>query len=359
MPIDLQDDCTPEPATAAAFASQSNLTHRQLMDWVEVGKAITAELDPGKLLPTIMEKVSKLLPGEIWSLLLFDEKNQELRFGINIDLDPRVARDIRLPLGKGVAGHSALTQKPMIVMDVSRCPHFDPEVDRRTGHQTRSLICIPLIFGGRTLGVLEVVNPKNSDATAISLLHLIADYLAIAIENTRRYKKMQEMAVRDNLTGLYNQRYLYQNLARLIADYGAKDRPLSLIFMDMDDFKTVVDRLGHLNGSRALQEVAQRIRKAIASPGFAVAYGGDEFVIVLPEADHYKALAMADQIRQTLRSEPYLLQWGHEVSMTASFGVATYPDDAQDGTELLAFADQAMFSAKKTGKDQVRVCTGA
>jgi diguanylate cyclase (GGDEF)-like protein len=183
----------------------------------------------------------------------------------------------------------------------------------------------------------------------------LADYLAIAIENTRRYKRMQDMAVRDNLTGLYNQRYLYQALKRFINDSQEKGKPLSLIFLDMDDFKEVVDRLGHLNGSRALQEVAQRIRKALRPPAFAVAYGGDEFVIVLPDTDRFAAIAVADTIRQAVKIDPYLQQWGHEVAITASFGVATFPDDAQDSTELLAFADQAMFSAKNTGKDQVRV----
>ncbi len=355
MPIKVTDECSPDAEVASAITSQSNLTHQQLMDCVEVGKAITAELEPGKLLSTIMEKVSRLLPSEIWSLFLLDEKTQELRFEISIGLDPQVVKDIRLPLGKGVAGQAALKQRLIIIEDVSSCRYFDDEVDRRSGYHTHSLVCVPILFGGRTLGVLEVVNPKNINATTLSLLNLLSDYLAIAIENTRRYKKMQDMAVRDNLTGLYNQRYLYQVLKRLIPDAHQKGEPLSLIFLDMDDFKEVVDRLGHLNGSRALQEVGQRIRRVVRPPGFAVAYGGDEFVVVLPQSDRFGAIAVADAIRQSMRSEPYLSQWGHEVMITASFGVATYPDDAQDSTELLAFADQAMFDAKNTGKDQVRV----
>jgi diguanylate cyclase (GGDEF)-like protein len=354
MQIKVTEQCPPEADCAPEITGESNLTLQQLIDCVNVGKAITAELDPDKLLTTILEKVSKLLPSETWSLLILDEQTQTLRFEINIDLDPRTVKDFRLPLGKGVAGQSALRQRLMIVRDVTTCDFFDRSIDQVSGHTTESLICVPVVFGGRTLGVLEVVNPKNINPTIVSLLHLLADYLAIAIENTQRYKQMQDMAVRDNLTGLYNQRYLYQALKRLIPLHRESGKPLSLIFMDMDDFKEVVDALGHLNGSRALREVAQRIHKCLSKPAFGVAYGGDEFVVVLPNANREQAVGIADDIRLAMKADPYLTQWKYEVSLTASFGVATFPQDADDSTELLAFADQAMFNAKNTGKDKVR-----
>jgi diguanylate cyclase (GGDEF)-like protein len=130
-------------------------------------------------------------------------------------------------------------------------------------------------------------------------------------------------------------------------------RPLSLIFMDMDDFKQVVDLHGHLNGSRALSEVAQRVQACLMPPGFGVAYGGDEFVIVLPGFDRSQAVALATRIRQAVKETPYLIQWGPLVELTASFGVATFPEDADDSTCLLALADQAMFHVKTSGKDRV------
>ena len=198
-----------------------------------------------------------------------------------------------------------------------------------------------------------MVNPKKVDAVILTQLRLLADYLAIAIENTRRYKLMKEMAVRDNLTGLFNQRYLYPTLKRHISSCREVKRPLSLIFMDMDNFKRVVDRHGHLNGSRALGEVAQRIQACISEPAFGVAYGGDEFVMVLPEFSRTKAVKLASKIRRSVKNAPYLTRWGHQVSMTASFGVATFPQDADDSTSLLALADKAMFDVKNTGKNRV------
>lgn len=331
------------------------LTREQLRACVEVGKSITAELDPDRLIPTVMERVSKLLPSETWSLFLLDEATQTLRFEISVDIDIDTLRDVRLAMGQGVAGKAAELQQLLVIDDVSQCDFFFGEVDEATGQHTRSLICVPILFGGRTLGVLEVVNPKRVDTAMLAQLCLLCDYLAIAIENTRRYKLMEEMAVRDNLTGLFNQRYLYPHLKHLISRCRDANRPLSLIFMDMDNFKTVVDRLGHLNGSRALSEVAQRIQACLAEPAFGVAYGGDEFVLVLPEADRLQAVQLASEIRRSIKNAPYLTRWGHQVSLTASFGVATFPEDADDGTGLLALADNVMFRVKTTGKDRVDI----
>jgi diguanylate cyclase (GGDEF)-like protein len=155
------------------------------------------------------------------------------------------------------------------------------------------------------------------------------------------------------LTGLFNQRHLYTALRQQVELARREGNPLSLVFMDMDDFKQVVDRLGHLNGSRALSEVALRIKACLQSPAFGVAYGGDEFVLVLPTCDRTQAVSLANRIRRAIKSTPYLTQWGHSARLTASFGIATFPVDADSGTALLSAADQAMFRVKSTGKDRV------
>ena len=341
-------------AAISGLKGPGNLTHDQLLACVEVGKAITSQLDPDELIATIMEKVSKLLPSETWSLLLLDEETQELKFEISVDLDPETVKNVRLKLGQGVAGQAALQQCILVVGDVSQCEYFYDTVDEISGQCTRSILCVPIVYGNRTLGVLEVVNAKYIDATNISLLTMLSDYIAIAIENTQRFRKMQEMAIRDNLTGLYNQRHLFQSLKKLVPYFRKNGGSLSLVFMDMDDFKGVVDRLGHLYGSRALSEVAARIKSHVEEPAFAVAYGGDEFVIVLPDYDRRQATDMALSIRKAIKQEPYLTQWGKSEKLTASFGVASFPDDANDSTSLLALADKSMFCVKSTGKDRVR-----
>jgi diguanylate cyclase (GGDEF)-like protein/PAS domain S-box-containing protein len=185
----------------------------------------------------------------------------------------------------------------------------------------------------------------------------------ILVDNTAR-KLMEEelrssreifrqLSVRDNLTGLYNTRYLYQKLDDLIADAQNTGMSFSLIFMDMDNFKRVVDTYGHLNGSKALQEVAATIRLSLCEPAFGVAYGGDEFVVVLPGLDKPQAIEKAEEIRNRMRETDYLVGRGYHVKLHASFGIATFPNDAPDKDGLLALADQAMFHVKEKGKDAV------
>lgn len=329
------------------------LSREQLLTCLDFSKALTSELDPNRLLKRVMEKITTLFPSETWSLLVLDEKTQTLRFELSIDLDPEVLKDIRLALGQGAAGHCAMKQELLILEDVKQYDYFHDKVDTLTGFRTKSLICIPIVFAGRTLGVLEMVNPREMDEKTIALLTVVSDYLAIGMENTRRYRKLRDMTVRDSLTGLYNQRYLYRSLGDLVKTCNAVAGCFSLIFMDIDNFKTVVDTEGHLNGSRTLREIAQKIQGCLSGSSFAVAYGGDEFVVVMPDTDSVHAADTARQIRACINAATFLTRWSRKVQVTASFGVATYPDNANNIEDLLSLADQAMFRVKNTGKDRV------
>src|SRR5262245_31746786 len=163
-------------------------------------------------------------------------------------------------------------------------------------------------------------------------------------------ERFRELAVRDNLTGLYNTRHLYQALETLIASSAGNGTTFSVVFMDLDHFKRVVDARGHLNGSRAIQEVAATIRDCVDPPAWAVAYAGDEFVVVLPDRGRDAALETAEAIKAKMAETSYLAGTGRPVRIAASFGVATYPDDAQDLEGLLALGDQALFSVKRSGR---------
>jgi diguanylate cyclase (GGDEF)-like protein len=155
------------------------------------------------------------------------------------------------------------------------------------------------------------------------------------------------------LTGLYNRRYLYKSLSELIEACKANHLPLSLIFMDLDDFKHVVDAHGHLNGSRAIQEVAATIRNSISEPAYAVAYAGDEFVVVLPGSNQSQAMETACSIRSQMNNTFYLREQGLDVKLYASFGIGTFPDHATDVTGLLAAADRILFTIKGKGKNAI------
>ncbi len=165
--------------------------------------------------------------------------------------------------------------------------------------------------------------------------------------------KFRRQAIHDNLTGLYNTRYLYKALSELISECSDTGLPFSLIFMDIDDFKNVVDTYGHLSASQALQELAATIRSTLHDPAYGVAYGGDEFVVVLPGFSKLQAFDMAERIRSRMKETVYLSKIGAHVKLQASFGISSFPDDAAGLSELLSLADEAMFSVKESGKDSV------
>jgi len=185
----------------------------------------------------------------------------------------------------------------------------------------------------------------------------------IMVDNTRQkrleealrrdHRKMQKLSLLDNLTGLHNTRYLYLALDQIISNSRTAQTPFSLIFMDMDYFKSVVDTHGHLKGSQALREVARTIRSLIKKPCFGVAYGGDEFVVVLPGFDKVRAKTKVEAIRAKMARTIYLRDSGLSVRLSASFGLASFPEDAQDIISLLGRADQALFRVKQTGKGSI------
>jgi diguanylate cyclase (GGDEF)-like protein len=187
----------------------------------------------------------------------------------------------------------------------------------------------------------------------------IAERMQVEEDLRKSEEKFRYLAVHDNLTGLKNTRYLYQSLSELITASAADGNPFSLIFLDIDNFKQVVDKYGHLNGSQALAEVSATIRESIAKPAYGVAYGGDEFVVVLPGFNKKQAMQKAEEIRTRMKGTLYLVNRGHQVRLQASYGVSTCPDDAIDMTGLLAQADRAMFDIKSKGKDAVGGSIGA
>ena len=168
-------------------------------------------------------------------------------------------------------------------------------------------------------------------------------------------QRFREQAMRDNLTGLYNRRYLYQSLTDLIERAKNNGSVVSVIFMDLDRFKAVVDTYGHLNGSRAIKEVAETIRATLEKPAYAVAYAGDEFVVVLPGLDPAAAIEQARNIQARIKNQVFLHDQGFEVRIQSSFGIAAFPDHADDMTNLLTAADHALFDAKVAGKDGIKL----
>jgi diguanylate cyclase (GGDEF)-like protein len=215
---------------------------------------------------------------------------------------------------------------------------------------------MPLISRGRVIGVVKLVNRQPGDAFSPadqSLVTLLMEPAAIALENAILFKKMEQLSVTDDLTGLYNVRYLNGFLYREIKRSRRYRLPVSLVFLDMDGFKTVNDRFGHLAGSQTLTEVGRLLRLTVREIDMVARYGGDEFVIILPQTDPAGAMIIADRIREAIQEATFLTGMGLAVRLTASLGVASFPDQGRTRDELIHKADAAMYKVKESGKNGV------
>jgi diguanylate cyclase (GGDEF)-like protein len=331
---------------------------RELSTFNEVARTLNSTLKLKEVLDIVMAKIRDLIKAEAWSILMLDEKTNELVFEVALGDKGEQIKEMRLTMGQGVAGWVAQHQQPVIVPDVSADQRFFKGMDNKTGFQTRSIIATPLISRGRLIGVFEIINKLGDrpfDEKDLGLLQTLTDHAAIAIENARLYEKAQQLAVTDDLTGLYNSRHCDLFFKRALAEAQQKGHQLSVIFIDLDHMKEVDDTYGHLLGGQTLREVADRIVSLVRPPDMASRYGGDEYVIILPDKGAEAARDLAETVRQKIESGPFLTAHGLSCRITASIGIAVYPDHGRTMDELFSQADKAMYRVKETGKNRVQM----
>ncbi len=317
----------------------------------EVSKTLTSTLELSGILTTIMKKSRKLIKAETWSILLMDEDTGELVMEkiTGKKEDTTKMKKVRLKLGEGIAGWVAQEGIPVVIPDVSVDERFCSTMNKETGIRTKSLMCVPIKSKGNIIGVLEIANKiTNQPFTKddLKIIMRIVDHAAIAIERASLYQKMAELSITDDLTKLFNTRYLDRTLEIEIRRAGRHRSSLSLIFMDIDHFKTINDNYGHLMGSKLLVEMGQLLIKRLRAIDIVARYGGDEFVIVLPQTSPSAALGIAERIRKRIEQNIFLKKDGYSLRMTASFGVASYPESAKSKEDLLRLADEAMYRVK-------------
>lgn len=332
------------------------LEKRLALACLEVGKLLTSTLDLEEILRLIVLKMSELIPAGPWSLLLKDPETGELTFKIIVGVDQECVSGLRICKGEGIAGHVAESGESLFIEDVHKDPRFFQKVDHVTGFTTRSIVCVPLPTHGRILGVIEVVNVDDIPlfkSRYLSILTILADYAAIAIENARFVSHIRQMSITDEYTGLYNVRYLHQKLEEMLSGADARERQVAVVFVDLDDFKHVVDTYGHLMGTQVLKEVGETMASCLEPGDLLFKYGGDEYVILLPDRGKDSARRVVGEILDRIRETPYLKEEARPVRLTASFGIAVYPEDAGNKKDLLLLADQAMYSVKTSTKNGV------
>jgi diguanylate cyclase (GGDEF)-like protein len=329
---------------------------RELETLNEIVQAISSSLQPREILDIIMEKTAELIKAEGWSLLLLDQEKQELVFEAAAGEAGKKLLGMRLRVGQGVAGWVAHYGQSIIVPDVTKDPRFYAGVDKKTKFVTKSILCVPMKSRDKIIGVVEVVNKIGGEPFTtddLDIFENLVAHITIALHNATLYRKMEEASLIDDLTQLYNNRYCKEYLDRYLNKRKDSPAPLSLIFMDIDYFKLVDDNFGHLVGSETLRYVGERIRKTVRTCDVVVRYGGDEYIIILPNTDKSTAAVIAERVRKEIKREPFYAFGNKKFSITITSGIATYPDDAKTRDDLIGAADKAMYEGKLSGRDKV------
>lgn len=322
----------------------------------EIGKTLTSTLDIKEILNIIMLKISELLRPDNWSLLLVDDEKGDLYFEIVVGERADKIKKMRLKMGEGLAGWVAEKGERLVIRDAKADERFSKDVDLISGFETKSVVCVPLKCKGKVLGVVELVSKAEREEFSeedIFVLTTLADYAAIALENAQYFQRVKELTVTDDVTRLYNSRYMYDYLEQELRRSQRYGMELSIIFLDLDYFKGVNDTYGHLIGSRLLKEVAQIILNSLRNVDIAVRYGGDEFVMLLPSTSKESALKVAERVRNNIKTTVFLQEEGLKIRQTASFGVASFPADANNKLDLIRLADKAMYKVKNTTRDGI------
>jgi diguanylate cyclase (GGDEF)-like protein len=328
----------------------------------------------------ILKRANQFVPSEAGSILLDDPRAKlaggplasRLTFIACFGEGARKIIGTRIPSDRGIAGHIYQHGVPYLTDRAQGDPHFAGDTDSTSGYRTKSIVGVPVIVGESICGVLELLNRVGGapySARDLELLQIFAGYISSSIQNALDAVRARELARRDDLTGLFNDRFFHGRLREEIERAEHDNTDISLLFMDLDAFKQINDKHGHLAGSRTLREVGGVLITQSPPGAIAARYGGDEFVIILPGVDGARALAIAEVIRHRIAETTFIGTPSPDgapplrlVGITASFGIASYHEHlAAGGTiderqnRFLRLADEAMYEAKARGKNQTVV----
>src|SRR5271165_3155676 len=329
---------------------------QELTIFHDVAKALTSSLNLDSILQTIMEKMAEYFRPDTWSLLMVDEEKDELYFAIAVGAAAEVLSKARLKVGEGIAGWVAQHGQPLMVPDVQADERFSSRLDEMTQLETHSVICVPLRSKHRVLGVIQLVNANvGLSEQEMFFLQALCDYAAISIENARAVEKIQKLTITDDCTGLFNARHLYKTLETEVYRSARFGYEFTVVFIDLDHFKQVNDTNGHLVGSKLLAEIGYLVKAQLRLIDFAFRYGGDEFVVLLPQTGKDQALVVAKRLRDSLRTSMFCKDEGLNLNIRASMGVATYPHDAKTPHDIIRQADEMMYLVKNTSRDNIGI----
>ncbi|MCK5707498.1 MAG: response regulator [Candidatus Aureabacteria bacterium] len=323
----------------------------QLRALNEISKSIGGQLDLNRTLTVIVSRISELLHCNRITVMLLDDKKKHLSIRAAKGFPEKEAKKVKVKVGDSISGYVAKTKEALFSRDIEQDSRFKKISSEQ--YFNKSLLSVPLKIREDIMGVINVNNKRNNELFTIDdrdILMTIAYNAAIAIENSRRYEKAQKDAVTDSLTKLYNQRYFFNALDIEVERAKRYKTKLSLIIIDIDNFKEVNDKYGHQQGDRVLANIARMFAKSIRKPAVLARYGGEEFAIIVPQTDIKGASMLAERLRVRIEKHSFLLKKSKRVKLTISLGVSEYKKGIS-AKKLVGNTDKALYKAKKKGKN--------
>jgi diguanylate cyclase (GGDEF)-like protein len=340
--------------------TENRIPLADLLVFHQLTRSLTSSFDLDTILRTILEQMERTIEAELWTLLMLDKASDDLYYALAAGGDQEKLSGLRVKVGEGVAGWVAQHGETLIVPDAGDDPRLKEERAVKVG-SVRSVIAMPVRGRKGTHGVIQIFNPRMDRMTdyTIAFLHILADHAAIAIENAHDVAQIQQLSITDDCTGLFNARHFYNVLACELHRCSALGLPVSLAFLDLDCFKLVNDAHGHLVGSELLARTGQRLQELSAKGNTCFRYGGDEFVLIMPETDAEAARTQCQRVLNALMETRFPIKPGLNKSaltlrVSASVGLATSPQDGDTVHAIIGAADARMYEVKSNGRGHIR-----
>ena len=342
---------------SARLLARSQALAGELRRLLDMSSQLSGSLDPRQVANLIARHLASAMGVDECLISYWDRPNWRV---VTLGFDPEAKLPDLQPTFD-ISGYPqtlrVLEERATVTIDVEDPTSDAAEVSllRADGH--RSLVMLPLVVKGQSIGLVELFSRTavGLDPERLELARTMANEAAMALENARLYEEARALADRDQLTGFYNHRYLHQRFAEEVGRTKRARRPLSVLMLDLDEFKLVNDSYGHLYGDRVLAWTAEVIRSTLRTSDIPARYGGDEFAILLPETSAEAAESAAERIRTAFATGAHIGEAGEEIHVSLSIGVATYPADGRTATELIAFADAALYREKRGQEPRPRL----
>ncbi len=332
----------------------------ELRTFLNLSTTLSTTLNMEELFRLALHLIGRSLHVEAYSLMLLDERQERLVVKAAFGLPEAEGDRPSLRLGEGISGLVAQTGQAMQVPDIRAEPRcLEQEIFRL---QRGSFICVPLRLKRReVIGVLNAHKPEphGFGPGDLDLLQAVATQVVAALENAQLYQRTKELSARDELTGLFNRRHFFETLEKEAQRAVRYHHAFSVLLLDLDDFKRYNDTYGHLQGDEALKALARLLLAKTRRADVVARFGGEEFVLLLPETTAARARVAAEKIRAAVEQHPFP---GRDTQpggrLTVTLGVATCLGDAEDTLAVVDLADRAMYLGKEQGGNQVNAAPG-